>query len=125
MSRCIKKALKTSIIHIDRHQSDCGKRSIIIGPAKLEIPDFPSQKMVTSKPSLLFNNSEELMYCGDKICWVLRDGEWKIHSELLIQRKYKVMVQMSNGIYAFGGWNRFGHSDSENTSEFLPNNSYQ
>ena len=126
MSRCIKKALKTSIIHIDRHQGDCGKRSIIIGPANLEIPDFPSQKTVTSIPSLLFNNFGELMYCGDKICWVLRDGEWKIHSEFLEERSCRVMVQMFNGIYAFGGWNRSReYSGSESTSEFLPNNSVQ
>ena len=49
-----------------------------------------------------------------------------IHSELLIQRNYKVMKQMSNWIYAFGGWNPLGsHTDAENTSEFLPNTSDQ
>ena len=129
MSRSIKKALQTSIIHIERFQEVGQNRNTIIGPANLEIPDFPNQYAVRSRPgrpSVLLNNFGELMYCGDKICWVLRDGEWKIHSEFLIQRNYKVMVQMSNGIYAFGGWNPLSsHTVYENTSEFLPNESRQ
>ena len=119
MSSYIKKALQTSIIHIERFKEFGPNRNTIIGPAKLEIPDFPHQKTVWSRPSLLFNNSGELMYCGDEICWVLKDNEWKFHSEFLKARHNKVMVQMSNGTYVFG----YTYGDSENSSEFLPNKS--
>ena len=119
MSSYIKKALQTSIIHIERFKEFGPNRNTIIGPAKLEIPDFPHQKTVWSRPSLLLNNSGELMYCGDEICWVLKDNEWTSHSRFLKPRHNKVMVQMSNGSYVFG----YTYGDSENTSEFLPNKS--
>ena len=71
MSRSIQKALQSSIIHIERFQEYGQNRNTIIGPAKLEIPVFPYQNAVRSRPgrpSVLLNNSGELMYCGDKIC---------------------------------------------------------
>ena len=83
-----------------------------------------SRRMNIFSPTVLFNNSGELMYCGNKLCLVLKDGEWKIHSEFLELNKQKVMVQMSNGIYAFGGKKRGFFDSFETTSEFLPNKSH-
>ena len=125
MSRRIKKALQTSIIHIDLSTSN--PRNIMIGPAKLEIPNLPEDTRLKENGRVLFNHSGELMYFGDKICWVLKDGKWKIHSEFLNKRRNKTMVQMPNGIYAFGGWKSLGpyYDSFENTSEFLPNKSCQ
>ena len=99
----------------------------MIGPAKLEIPNLPEDTRLKENGRVLFNHSGELMYFGDKICWVLKDGEWKIHSEFLNKRRNKTMVQMPNGIYAFGGWKSLGpyYDSFENTSEFLPNKSCQ
>ena len=119
MSCRINKAIQTSIIHIQMPQKPGDKNmNTIIGPAKLEIPDVPTV-LFSELPTVIFNNSGKLMYCVDEVWFILEDDEWKIHSELLVRMRRRVMVQMSNGIYVFGDW------AGRITSEFLPNESHQ
>ena len=135
-ARQIRKALKTSMIIVGgidqktpRHVAKVC-RNLIIGPAKLDLPDLPYEIGVYDaelRPSMVVNDSGELLYCGLKNCWVLRDHKWNFHSEFAEYIFDKVVVQMSNGTYAFGGYT-FDNQKNQRfcqTSYFLPNGSKQ
>ena len=93
------------------------KMSYTIGASKVRLPNFPEYN--ERERSFMTLNNGEILSCGEenKLCFVLKDQSWILHSTMNEARIGAVGIQMPNGIYMFGG------NKSPNTSEFLPNNS--
>ena len=101
----------------------------VLGQHTCDISPLPSDICLHS---MLLNNDNELMVLGgdgppDQIyqdCLVYRKSAWKYHSKLMNPRISSSAVNMSDGIYIFGGrtkdWKR-----CLRTCEFLPNSDSQ
>ena len=89
-----------------------------IGRKSNPIPPLPR---VLIKPTLLLQNENRLMCIGgswNRKCYILKNGEWKVHSLLQEERLGSAVVQMPKGIYVLHGICR-----NRQITELLPKNS--
>ena len=110
------------------------RKSEILGKFVCRIPPLP---FVTQGHSMVMTNNKEPMVIGGtidanvptKVCYILKNGQWTIHSVLPEFRIYSSAITMPQGIYVFGGRKIpfpnpvVIHKTSFDTSNFLPNGS--
>ena len=70
------------------------------------LPSLPTG--ISRQPSLVQTSEEEILLCGGNYygrqkCLVLKDNQWKPHSNLKNSRRWASAVSMPLGIFLFGG----------------------